>query len=718
MQALLIDNYDSFTYNLFQLWTSVAGRPPRIIHNDDWATWDSIDLTTLGALLISPGPGRPGRNADFGISRAALTTGRPVLGVCLGHQGLCLAEGASIVPSPQPVHGRTSPISHQGTGLFTGLPSPFNAVRYHSLIATDIPGSIEVTASTPGPGNSPDLVMAVRHRTKPHWGVQFHPESIATEHGHQLLANFRDLAMAATAVHIRPSSTPSGSSAAIPVTGSQARPTLRTPPRRADSLRLLSRRIDAEPETAALYASLFAADQHGYWLDGEAVHPPSSRFSIMGGGGPLSEWVTASATADHVLVEPVTGMPYAAAGDIFDYLKAQLRARAISAPELPLDFALGYVGCLGYELKANCGGDAAHPSPLPDAGLLFSDRGVLIDHLLGQTWLLALADETAEPAQRQWLDAAEAETELCRVSEDLATLGTPAGRPLPPVRYRHSPERYLELVRLCQKEIRAGESYEINLTNELTVDVAVDPLATFRELRRSSPAPYSALLRIGDAHVLSASPERMLSITSAGQIQAEPIKGTRRRGQNRLEDVAFADELAHSVKDRAENLMIVDLLRNDLGMVAEPGTVKVRRLFGVEAFSAVHQMVSTIEAKLRSDLSPVDCVRAAFPGGSMTGAPKRRTMQILDRLEGGARGVYSGALGYFSLTGAVDLSIVIRTLVVRPGHVTIGSGGAITVLSDPAAEVEEMLLKADAPLRAVGAALRAPTTTDAVNQQL
>ena len=211
---------------------------------------------------------------------------------------------------------------------------------------------------------------------------------------------------------------------------------------------------------------------------------------------------------------------------------------------------------------------------------------------------------------------------------------------------------------------------------------------------RHNSAPYAAFLKCEDHWVLSSSPERYLTVSAAGRAETKPIKGTVERAADPLEDLRAATWLREDPKTRAENLMIVDLLRNDLSMVSEPGTVKVPVLMGVESYSTVHQLVSTISSLLRPEVSAVDAAAACFPGGSMTGAPKPSTMEIIDRLEQRARGIYSGSLGFFSASGAANLSIVIRTLVVLPsGEVSLSAGGAIVADSDPDAEYEEMLAK-------------------------
>jgi para-aminobenzoate synthetase len=252
-------------------------------------------------------------------------------------------------------------------------------------------------------------------------------------------------------------------------------------------------------------------------------------------------------------------------------------------------------------------------------------------------------------------------------------------------------------------EITQGETYEVCMTNMVEVHQSVNAMQTYVNLRLISPVPYGAFMQFPDLAILSASPERFMTISKDGDVESRPIKGTRPRGETPELDEDLRQDLATNEKDLSENLMIVDLLRNDLNRVCEIGSVRVPSLFAVVTYPLVHQLVSTVQGKLRPGVSGVKAVQSAFPGGSMTGAPKIRTMQIIDRLEKGPRGVYSGAMGWIGLSGAVDLSIVIRTIVVTGDVASFGIGGAIVALSDPEEEFVETLVKSRAMLSALSA---------------
>lgn len=288
----------------------------------------------------------------------------------------------------------------------------------------------------------------------------------------------------------------------------------------------------------------------------------------------------------------------------------------------------------------------------------------------------------------------------------------------PPFTLRHSRNEYMSNIEAYRQALHEGESYEVCATTRLERPHAPDPSILYRALRRINPAPYAAWFSFDDQplhngqktriSICCSSPERFLRLDRGSLLEARPIKGTSKRSPgNPFEDSRLAEELRSSEKERAENLMIVDLLRNDLGRVCEVGSVHVPGLMEIESFSTVHQMVSTVRGVKKQGIGGVECIRAAFPGGSMTGAPKIRTMEIIDHHEGCARGVYSGCLGFISFNDTFDLNIVIRTAVIAQtegseGWMSIGAGGAIVCQSDTGAEYDEMMLKARALLLAVG----------------
>ena len=483
-------------------------------------------------------------------------------------------------------------------------------------------------------------------------------------------------------------------------------------------LQLRAERIVAAPDPARLFESLFGRSANAVWLDSSLAPDGSaaaerSRFSILADdGGPFGQSVRHSSGTTRVSVGNAS---VRTEGPFFRWLDGVWGRPDLRAPaDYPCDFTLGWLGYLGYELKRETGGSDV-TAESPDACLLFAGRAVVLDHAEGTAWLLAL--DTADAGG--WLETASAATEASsrpaaasgRDDRVSGAVELSAPGPGPDFAARDSEVSYKAKITQAQHEIAEGNTYEVCLTTALAAELpaaALDPRQAYLALRRRNPAPFSSCLRFGDLAVASTSPERFLRITADGGMRAEPIKGTRPRDADPARDALLRHELESSPKDRAENIMIVDLLRNDLSHFAVPGSVSVSRLCAIESYATVHQMVSTIDARLRPGMPRAEAVAACFPAGSMTGAPKVSTMAILDRLEGAPRGVYSGAIGYFSLNGAADLAVAIRTLVLtdRAGGGTalsLGVGGAITAESSPQEEYEEIRAKAFGVLSALGA---------------
>jgi para-aminobenzoate synthetase len=699
MRTLLVDNHDSYTYNVFHLLAAASGEEPVVVNNDA-VSWRVLSRSDFDAIVLSPGPGRPERWHDFGVCRDILRYSEiPVLGICLGHQGIGNLLEGDVSTAPMAMHGRLSHVRHADAGIFEGIPQDFEVVRYHSLAITSPvgPDGHETAWSDDG------VVMGVEHTSRPMWGVQFHPESIATEHGRAIAENF--YAMASR--HRRqppkaPATGPTAGRRAADVQMADASGPS-TPGSGEAGWRLRVRTLEGEAPTEAVFERLFGDCENAFWLDSADAPTRLAQCSYLG----------TSAGADRCLLEYDVeagevavsrgGVETVEHKSIFDLLAREMDRFAVEPPEeLARGLVGGYVGYLGYECKADCGSPNLHSSDMPDAALMLANRVVAVDHVRRNTYLLAVGGEDDAGAD-DWLDLAE-EVVAAALADPPAPVPTPAPEdPLAHVSFQsgRGREQYLADIAASQAELAAGESYEVCLTDQFSTAASPDPFVLYRHLRHSNPAPFAAYLKFGERAIVSSSPERFLSVGRDRRVEARPIKGTISRSADPVVDAARRAELGEDEKTKAEHLMIVDLLRNDVGRVCDVDSVRVPELMTIEPYATVHQVVSTITGVLEAGRTPVECVHACFPGGSMTGAPKLRTMEIIDNLESEARGVYSGAIGYFGLDGSTDLSIVIRTIVMRPGRTTIGAGGAIVMQSDPVDEFDEILLKARAPMAAL-----------------
>ena len=451
---------------------------------------------------------------------------------------------------------------------------------------------------------------------------------------------------------------------------------------------------------------------------------PESRHSILA-WDPLAEITLRQGTAT-ILRHPTRGGGAGAVESVryedpFTLLRQLMPAvsggAADPAGRFGGPFCGGAIGWLGYGLRRSLErlpAAAADPLDQPDAWFGIYDGAVLFDHRERRVTCVAApaaaaGEEGGKPMDIR-LAALRAALSAASAGERPATAPVPGRDPLPgALRVMVEGETprtdYLARVRRVLDLIARGDLYQVNLSHRISCPLSRAPLDLFEELMRINPAPFAAYLEAAGLQTVCASPERLVRLRGREALSS-PIKGTRRRGFTPQEDASLRRELGGSAKDRAENVMIVDLVRNDLGRVCAPGSVQVRTLCGLETFATVHHLVSTVEGRLREGLDRFDLLRALFPGGSMTGAPKIRAMEVIAALEGEERGIYSGSIGYLSRDGSCDFNVVIRTLVCARGRAHLRVGGGIVADSDPAEEFEETLDKARALLDVLGAELR------------
>ncbi|AFM02090.1 aminodeoxychorismate synthase, component I [Desulfitobacterium dehalogenans ATCC 51507] len=688
----ILDNFDSFTFNLYQYFGEL-GEEVLALRRDQCTIEDIEDLRPE-LIVISPGPCAP-RDAQFTLTVIDYFKGKvPILGVCLGHQAIGEIFGGEVIRAKAPVHGKVSQIHHDGQGVFFQLPNPLTVTRYHSLALhrESLPEELLITAET-----ADGEIMGIRHRESPIEGVQFHPEAILTEKGHDLLENaVKNARSWWKAQHNSP---------------------------------WIIQELDIDLQPIELLEA-FEESEYPFFLDSGKNYAGLGRYSFMG----AFPFLQASAYGDAVEVKrfdteggggkegpsPLIWQEWLAypEGESLKILDDLVERYQVSNPtEFP--FVGGAVGFWTYDLKdelEEMPQSGVNDLDLPLWRFSWYDGILAYDHESHRYTLLACgmtgSGECRRPVaqarmdrlfrviegfleEREWQEGKEEAIGNYQGYGGSKDMGQLHDR----VHHTVSKEQYLLDLQRVIDYIYAGDIYQANLTQRFQIPYTREPLELYKALHAHNPAPFAAFLPYEDFQILSSSPERFVQINARGEIETRPIKGTRPRGKTPEEDEAYARELTESTKDRAELTMIIDLQRNDLGRICRYGSVKVTDLIRLEQYPTVWHLVSTIVGKLKPNLKVSEILKAIFPGGSITGAPKIRAMEIIDELEPYKRGLYTGSIGYIGFDGAWDTNIVIRTILLKDGQAYFNGGGGIVADSVPEEEYEESLQKVKALIK-------------------
>ncbi|EJD04199.1 para-aminobenzoate synthase [Fomitiporia mediterranea MF3/22] len=747
---LIIDSYDSFTYNLAALFKqSIPSALIHIIKNDEF-DFDELApfLPYFSAVVVGPGPGSPAIPSDVGVVDSLWSLAEdkqmPIFGVCLGMQSLGLAFGASLRRLNVVKHGQVSRIMYNEEILFEGIPQGASVVRYHSLCVDprDASKLVELAWADDGTENG-RVTMALKHRTKPFYGVQYHPESVCTDgSGPQLVRNFWRLACEWRSKARRPVKTWDDNAERQfsvniwPAFWTRDAHHLRFNPQRVTSTKISLPQLKVPQVCEVL--GVYKANTDFVLLD-SAAEPGS--YSIIGCMHPNSLKIQYFVGDDFVTLIQGKRRTLSALGscDVWTWLASFMRTKDGLGGDPTIPFWGGLVGYLSYELgfeTLRCGHGKINPENkrFPDVNLVYVERSLVVDTKTGEVTIQSLL-----PKDDDWFAFTASALKRAAVGEEITRKSSGLERPLSASKTTvvyPDKAKYISRIKQAQDCLFSGESYELCLTARTRLLVPKSPVASsqssweiYKKLRSANPAPYAAYIRFHPSTLISSSPERFLSYSRPPSqlFQLRPIKGTVRKGNGMSRDCAA--EILNSPKEIGENLMIVDLIRHDLHGVLGTG-VDVRKFCGIEEYETVWQLVSVIEGSAYphgeslDDIKPFVCdkqlawevLRKSLPPGSMTGAPKKRSVQILQDLEDDERGIYSGVMGYWCVGGGGDWSVIIRscfrhedepmsqndpTDVDNTGHDEwlVGAGGAITALSDPEAEWDEMLAKLQSVLR-------------------
>jgi para-aminobenzoate synthetase component 1 len=466
----------------------------------------------------------------------------------------------------------------------------------------------------------------------------------------------------------------------------------------------------------------FADLPYVLFLDSAARHSEIGRYSFVA-ADPVVVIRQRAGARRAERVDCASGVTTELSATALDAVRAELqRVAAPAIPGLP-PFQGGFAGFISYEWGTALEGvRPAGPadSHVPDFMFALYDWVIAWDHAEGRAWVVSTgidggveddgdrrnATTSSSIRRAEERSGHRLRMVLDRLEGPFDMLPDDAPEPAPELTSSFTRAGYLSAVARTRELILAGDIFQANLSQRFSAPLREPPFALYRRLRERAPAPFAAFLSFPGVTIASASPERFLRVDVDGAVETRPIKGTRPRGASDAEDQAFARELVTSEKDRAENVMITDLLRNDLSRVCAPGSVHVTALCALEQWATVHHLVSAIVGRLEPGRDTIDLLLATLPGGSISGAPKIRAMEIIAEAEPVRRGIYCGTVGYLSRTGAMDSSVVIRTFVCADGTVTFGAGGGIVADSDPDTEYEETLHKARALMDALSGSAR------------
>jgi len=463
------------------------------------------------------------------------------------------------------------------------------------------------------------------------------------------------------------------------------------------------RALPADLETpVSVYLKLAQADEPSFLLESVEGGEQVARYSFLG-VNPSAVLTVRGRDLTEQRAQHVTQRTLSAGQDPLDAIKAAVSAyKPVNLPALPR-FIGGAVGFLSYDIVRHferLPATAVDELQLPDLGMMLVDTLVVFDHVKHQVLVLANAHNTGDPRAAYDDAISRIEAIVARLRQPLPSLPTPTppAEP-PPLMANFTQAEYEALVLRAKEYIAAGDAFQIVPSQRFTRETDAHPFSIYRALRMLNPSPYMFFLRFPseDLHVIGASPEMLARFDAPTRTATiRPIAGTAPRDPDHAVDQANAEQLLRDPKERAEHVMLVDLARNDLGRVCDYGTVRVPQMMFIERFSHVMHITSHVEGRLRADLDAYALFRAAFPAGTLTGAPKIRAMEIIEELEGTRRGIYGGSIGYFSYDGSMDACIAIRTLVMRGKRVYLQAGGGVVADSDPAKEYQETINKARA----------------------